>query len=52
MSSRSISKRTFLKSIGFFALLGVFAPWFRKIMIDDYPVKVRKEPNAIPRIEI
>lgn len=52
MSSRSINKRTFLKSIGILALLGVIAPWLKKIMMDDYPVNVRKEPNAIPRAEI
>lgn len=51
-NSRSMNKRTFLKSIGLLSLLGIFAPLLKKLIVSDYPVDVRKEPNAIPRTEI
>jgi hypothetical protein len=52
MYSASISKRTFFKSLGLLAILGMIAPWFRKSEIDiedSFPVEVRKEPKAISR---
>lgn len=52
MFSASISKRTFFKSLGLLAVLGMIAPWFKKAKIDaaeDFPLEVRKEPNAVAR---
>lgn len=52
MTNHLLSRRTFLKGIGFLALLGLFAPWIRKNLISNLPIEVRKEPKAIPRGEI
>lgn len=52
MCSSSISKRTFFKSLGLLAILGMIAPWFRKSELeleDALPIEVRKDPNAVSR---
>lgn len=52
MYNSAISKRTFLKSLGFLAILGMFVPWLRKLKMnskDVLPLEVRKEPNAVSR---
>ncbi len=53
MCSTSISKRTFFKSLGCLAILGMIAPWFKKSalgVVEEFPVEVRKEPNAVARL--
>lgn len=53
MCSSSISKRTFFKSLGCLAILGMIATWFKKPVLgaeEEFPVKVQKEPNAVARL--
>lgn len=52
MNSRSMTKRTFLKSIGLLALLGMIAHWFKGFKNNAYPINVHKDPNAIPRQDL
>lgn len=52
MCSASISKRTFFKSLGCLAILGMIAPWFKRASVnsaEELPMEVHKEPNAVAR---
>lgn len=53
MSFRKINKRTFFKTLGVLAILGIVFPWFNKRkdsqLERDYPLDAHKDPNAIER---
>lgn len=53
MGERKLTKRSFFKSLGALAVLGMLFPWLKKSdnasFSRDYPLAAQKDPNAIPR---
>lgn len=53
MCSLKISKRSFIKSVGLLAILGMVAPWLKRGkdvgLMRDYPMDASKEPKAVAR---